>query len=97
VDAEINADGGVSICSGDGNAEWYAVIDRTAKTALLEARRKHLNYSNLSAPGTDEDILDLLVRVFSGGPGPHPGLFGEITHFLDANGVRWQSDFWGSL
>ena len=34
VDAAITADGGVSISSGDGTAEWYAVVDPAAKPAL---------------------------------------------------------------
>jgi len=97
VDAEITADGGISICSGDGSAEWYAIVDRAAKPMLVEALRKHLNVTEPGRPDMDDDILDLLVRAFSRrsllGPGPYP----EIRRFLDKNRVPWRSDFWGSL
>jgi hypothetical protein len=50
VDAGINADGGISICSGDGSAEWYAIVDRLAKPMLVEALRKRLNITEPAGP-----------------------------------------------
>ena len=97
VDAGINADGGISICSGDGSAEWYAIVDRAAKPMLVEALRKRLNVTEPGRPDMDDEILDLLVRAFSRRSPPGHGPYREIRRFLDKNRIPWRSDFWGSL
>jgi hypothetical protein len=96
VDAAITADGDLSICSGDGAAEWYAIVDRAATFGLVEALQKHLRL-NADSPRAEDDVLDLLARAFSGGPEQDHGPFEAITKFLDQHGISWRSDFWGSL
>ena len=96
VDATITEDGEVSICSGDGSAEWYAVIDRAAKLRLIEALQKQLHIK-ADSPGTDDDVLDLLARTFAGGPEQDHGPFHAITDFLDQHNIPWRDDFWGSF
>ena len=63
VDAAVNPDGGISICSGDGSAEWYAIIDQSAKPALGDALRVHLHISSPAGPNIDDEILELLLRA----------------------------------
>lgn len=97
VDAAVNSDGGISICSGDGSAEWYAIIDQSAKLALREALRGHLHISSPHGPYIDDEILELLVRAFSRASWFGGGPYREIRRFLDKNDIPWRSDFWGSL
>ncbi len=97
VDAEVNPNGGISICSGDGSAEWYAIIDQSAKLALRESLRAHLHISSPTGPNIDDEILELLVRAFSTGSLFGRGPYRDIRRFLDKNDIPWRSDFWGSL
>jgi hypothetical protein len=96
VDATVAADGGIHICSGDGRAEWYAIVDREAKAALHAVLRKRLN-AHESESDRDDEILALLVRAFSRRFGRIHAPFREITAFLDENGIPWRSDFWGDV
>ena len=97
VDAEITADGRISICSGDGSAEWYAIVDEPAKPALLEALRSRLRISDPAGSNMDDEILELLVRAFSGKSLLGRGPYREIRRFLETSRIPWRSDFWGSL
>ena len=96
VDAMVASDGGVRICSGDGRAEWYAIVDADAKGALLAALRTRAKPPQRPS-SADDEILELLVRAFSRRIGRRHAPFREITAFLDRNRIPWRSDFWGDM
>src|SRR5689334_20590460 len=82
VDASINAEGGVSICSGDGSVEWYAVIDRAALPALRTPLQKRVKRE-------EQNVFRFLVRAFGG---RSRGPVDEIRRFLDKHAIPWRSD-----
>ena len=92
VDAEMRPDGAIAICSGDSNAEWYAIIDRSSQPALLNALRRRVTWRNAPVAANGDDLLDLMAHAFSG-----RSPFEKIKRFLDQNGIAWRADFWGSM
>jgi hypothetical protein len=94
VDAELTADGGISICSGDGDGEWYALIESAAVPAVEAALVKRLRIRGNAEKALD--VMKLLARAFSRGPLAIRGPFSDITRFLDEHAIPWRSDFWGS-
>jgi hypothetical protein len=95
VDATTNADGRLSVCSGNSSAEWYLILDPTATLMSIEALRKRLDLTVPHTPNVDDEVLDLLVRAFSRASRADP--YREIKCFLDESGIPWRSDFWESL
>jgi hypothetical protein len=97
VDASVTPDGGIRICSGDGRAEWYAMVDPNEKPALHAALRRRVKNWHPPEADRDGDILALLVRAFPRRLGRKYAPFREITAFLDRNHIAWRSDFWGDM
>lgn len=101
VDATCGPEEGLSICSGDANAEWYVRVASENTDRLLfalRARKERLRLSDASVaygdPVPDNELLKLLFENFGDGPS-NP--FTEIKQFFAESEIRATSDFWGSM
>ena len=85
VDASVQPNGDLSICSGDTGREWYAIV----RAHDLEALRLALDGGQ-----TDRSIsiLSLLARRFGGEADIGP--FEKIKSFLNDEGIMWESQTW---
>lgn len=96
VDASCGPKLGLSICSGDADAEWYTKVAAEHLDDLLAALRRKLGKHAGEDRGSsrEQEILDLLVVAF-GSTGSNP--YTPIKEFLANAGIPFTSEFWGSM
>lgn len=101
VDAKLDDRDGLSICSGDANAEWFIRVlpdDLDRLRALLEARLERIGGSGVMR-GTVSDLprqpLLLLLLENFGHLDDNP--FASVKDFLKESRVPFDTDFWGSM
>jgi hypothetical protein len=96
VDATCGSHKGLSICSGDSNAEWYTKVAPEHLGVLLAALRQKLGRSTKDdhAASREQEILDLLVIAF-GSEGSNP--YTPVNEFLADAGIPFTGEFWGSM
>jgi hypothetical protein len=96
VDASCGPNSGLSICSGDGDAEWYTKVAAQHLDGLLAALWQKLGTPADEDRGVsrEQEILDQLVIGFSA-TGTNP--YTPIKEFLAEAGIPFKSEFWGSM
>jgi hypothetical protein len=97
TEAFIKKDGGISICSGDSDAEWYINIEPKDVDSLLhalEAKRKRLRLK-LSDQETGSGGVLTLLRILFASDDNNP--FETIKVFLAQEKIPWKHDFYGSI
>lgn len=87
VDATVDAEGDVSICSGDQHHEWFAII-RAEHVALLQSA-----LADGDEPPSGQSVLNQLVARF-GNRTEEIGPFETIKRFLNTHAVPWVSQSW---
>lgn len=90
VDADIAADGTLTVTSGDSN-EWQAVVSAAHTPALLAALRRGGDLADAVGGDRDDELLARLLKRFGGGDG---GQFEAFKACLDAQDIPWVAHFW---